>query len=279
VWAHTWSLAVEEHFYFLLAAFMAWKLRPGGGMPTLRQAVTGFVVIAALVLSARIATAWSILSDPAQGSVKLHFFATHLRIDALLFGVLMSFVYHQRPDVWERIVANRGRLALAAAVLLAPCLALPGPHPFTVTVGYTFYYLGFGAVLALALPSTRKDVAPATAGRVERLLAAIGAYSYSIYLWHSATKRWSAPVWEAAVGHPLGYVGQAILYFVSSIVLGIAMARLIELPFLRWRDFAFPSRSNPTVLPSPVAIPGDVSVALPGSIDALQGTAKAARDA
>jgi peptidoglycan/LPS O-acetylase OafA/YrhL len=245
VWAHTWSLAVEEHFYFLLAAFMAWKLRPGGRMPTLRQAVTGFTVVASLVLLARIATAWGVLTDPARGRLQLHFFATHLRIDSLLFGVLLAYVYHVRPDVWARLTASRWRLAVVIPVLLAPSLVLPGPDPITVTIGYTLYSLAFGALLALALPSMREGAKPPRAGRVERLLAAIGAYSYSIYLWHSATKRWSAPVWKSV-----------LLYFVSSILLGILMAKVIELPFLRWRDAAFPSRSNlPQRTPIRVATP------------------------
>jgi peptidoglycan/LPS O-acetylase OafA/YrhL len=250
IWAHTWSLAVEEHFYFLLAAFMAWKLRPGGGMPTLRQTVTGFVVVASMVLIARIASTWWMLTDPSGGSVKLHYFATHLRIDSLLFGVLLSYVYHQRPDVWARATASRPRLLAAAGLLLAPSLAFPGPHPFTVTIGYTLYYLAFGAVLALALRSTAQPAPQTLFGRAERVLAAVGAYSYSIYLWHTATKRWSAPVWKAVVGQELGYAGQVVLYFVSSVVLGILMAKLIELPFLRWRDVAFPTRSQ-KVEPAP----------------------------
>jgi peptidoglycan/LPS O-acetylase OafA/YrhL len=243
VWAHTWSLAVEEHFYFLLAAFMAWRLRPGGRMPTLRQAVTGFVVAASLVLLARIATSLSNLSDTAPAG-PLQYFATHLRIDSLLFGVLLSYVYHLRPDVWARITASRWRLAAASVLLLTPCVLFPDPTPFTVTIGYTLYYLAFGAVLALALPDARGGASRSAPGLVERLLAAIGAYSYSIYLWHSATKRWSAPIWESVTGHELGYAGQSVLYFISSIVVGIIMAKVIEMPFLRWRDAAFPSRSN-----------------------------------
>jgi peptidoglycan/LPS O-acetylase OafA/YrhL len=41
-----------------------------------------------------------------------------------------------------------------------------------------------------------------------------------------------------------------VLYFVSSVALGILMAKLIELPFLRWRDVAFPTRSQ-KVEPAP----------------------------
>jgi peptidoglycan/LPS O-acetylase OafA/YrhL len=245
VWAHTWSLAVEEHFYLMLAAFMAWRLRPGARIPTLREAVIGFGVVASLVLLTRVGTTWSILVDPTRGRIRLHYFATHLRIDSLLFGVLLSFTYHHRPDDWTRNTAPRRRLAAASALLLAPGLFFPGPHPFTVTIGYTLYFVAFGILLALVLPRPGEGGSQRRVDRVERAFAAIGAYSYSIYLWHTATKHWSAPIWKAATGRELGYVGQSILYFVSSIVLGIAMARLIELPFLHLRDAAFPSRTNP----------------------------------
>jgi peptidoglycan/LPS O-acetylase OafA/YrhL len=245
----TWSLAVEEHFYLLLAGFTAWRFRPGRPTPTLRAAVVSFCMAASLVLLTRVLTTVSILGDPARGRIELHYFATHLRIDALLFGVLLSFIYHYRPDVWARLTAPRRRLAATSALLLAPALFFPGPHPFTVTIGYTLYYLAFGILLALVLPRPGERTSPATAGRVERALAAVGAYSYSIYLWHTASKHWSAPVWKAVVGQELGYVGQAVLYFVSSLVLGVLMARLVELPFLRIRDLAFPSRSSPAAAP------------------------------
>jgi peptidoglycan/LPS O-acetylase OafA/YrhL len=245
IWAHTWSLAVEEHFYILLAGFMAWRFRPGARIPTLREAVNSFGIVAALVLVARVLTTASILTDPTRGRIELHYFATHLRIDALLFGVLLSFIYHYRPDVWARLTAPRRSLAAASALLLGPALFFPGPHPFTVTIGYTLYYVAFGILLALALPRPGEQISARPIGRVERTLAMIGTYSYSIYLWHTASKHWSAPVWKAVVGQELGYVGQAVLYFASSLALGIAMARLIELPFLRIRDLAFPSRSSP----------------------------------
>lgn len=244
VWVHTWSLAFEEHFYFLLAAFMAWKLRPAGGMPTLRQAVTGFVVAALLVILARVITTYGVLTDPDQGRLQLHFFATHLRIDSLLFGVLLSYLYHVRPDAWERLTRVRWRLIVAIPLLLAPAFVLPGPDPFTMTIGYTMYYLAFGALLALALPSTRVGAVASSAGSIERMLAMIGGYSYSIYLWHAATKAWSAPIYTWVTGDELGYVEHMLLYFVSSIVFGILMAKLIELPFLKWREARYSSRGK-----------------------------------
>ncbi|MEO7996161.1 MAG: hypothetical protein ABI852_01885, partial [Gemmatimonadaceae bacterium] len=140
--------------------------------------------------------------------------------------------------------AVRWRLAVAIPLLLAPAFVLPGPDPFTMTIGYTMYYLAFGALLALALPGTRVGTEPAAAGIVERSLAMIGGYSYSIYLWHAATKAWSAPIWTWITGDELGYIEHVLLYFVSSIVLGILMAKLIELPFLRWREASFASRSK-----------------------------------
>ncbi|MEI9919823.1 MAG: acyltransferase [Bacteroidota bacterium] len=84
----TWSLAVEEHFYILLMFAMAWlvsvrqvrnqKLVYGGW---------AFVAIACLVM--RIITRVGV---PYEEQV--HAFPTHLRIDSLLAGVMISYTLH-----------------------------------------------------------------------------------------------------------------------------------------------------------------------------------------
>jgi hypothetical protein len=47
----------------------------------------------------------------------------------------------------------------------------------------------------------------------------------------------------------LGYAQSTLLYFAGSVVLGVAMAKLVEIPFLKVRDAYFPSRSIPEAAP------------------------------
>jgi peptidoglycan/LPS O-acetylase OafA/YrhL len=70
-------------------------------------------------------------------------------------------------------------------------------------------------------------------------LAALGAYSYSIYLWHMACKEYVVP---HLVG-VLSWEARTALYFVAAFVIGVLMAKLVELPTLRLRDRWYPSRT------------------------------------
>src|SRR5262249_21124499 len=111
------------------------------------------------------------------------------------------------------------------------------------TLGLSLTYLGFGMILLVCL------YWPSGGGRYLRwpvtVLARVGFYSYSIYLWHFFAKWWALMLARStfAGGKPLPYLAELGIYILASIVVGIALAWMIELPFLRWRDRLFPSRS------------------------------------
>jgi peptidoglycan/LPS O-acetylase OafA/YrhL len=85
VWSHTWSLAVEEHFYLLLALLVLWLQRRSAVNP-FRRVPLIFLVTTVFVGVARVAT-WKWVPY----STETHRFPTHLEIDSLFFGVLLSF--------------------------------------------------------------------------------------------------------------------------------------------------------------------------------------------
>jgi len=111
--------------------------------------------------------------------------------------------------------------------------------PYQYTVGFTLVAYGFAAILLLSVTKGYPD--GGFFGPPVRWCAYIGAHSYSIYLWHLAVgmlvgpsaRRWRAPSWV----EPLAYLA-------GSILVGIIMAKLIELPMLKVRDRFFPSRSK-----------------------------------
>jgi len=112
------------------------------------------------------------------------------------------------------------------AIALALMLAFPLEHPIMRTIGLTFVFLGFGCLLAKVI-----DWGPGPYSlQIVKPLAAVGAYSYSIYLWHISISR------LVPQGGPLAFFA----YLVLCVGVGVLMAALIEYPGLRLRERFFP---------------------------------------
>jgi peptidoglycan/LPS O-acetylase OafA/YrhL len=236
LWSHTWSLAVEEHFYLLLPLTLALMVRARRGQTDPFTSLARlFLALAAALLAVRLANA----ACYDHYGHRSHLFRTHLRIDSLAFGVLCSYYYHFHREWFTRLVApRRKRLAAAGAMLLLPAFVLPlETTPFVYTVGLTLFYCGSGLLLS-------SMVAGEPRGRLLGWAAALGAYSYSIYLWHLPWKDWGVPLVERSFGFELPYLVSTALYLAGSAVVGIGMAALVEYPVLRLRDRFFPTRSD-----------------------------------
>jgi peptidoglycan/LPS O-acetylase OafA/YrhL len=230
LWNHTWSLAVEEHFYLLLAGLICVCVRIGKN-PQIK------VLIACLVCIFLCVFARVNLSTPY--SHETHLFPTHLRIDALAFGVLLQMMLRYAPSM--TITALTPRIAL---VVLALALSL---WAFFVPLGSAQWVSSIGfsmlSVSAFALIYALLGWQSFERQRIVSALSAIGVYSYSIYLWHiplnhlvrGVIKR----VWS---GVSLEFYFCA--YFVVAVIGGIVLGKLVELPFLRLRDKWFPSKSS-----------------------------------
>jgi len=82
LWDHTWSLAVEEHFYILLPLILVILLKLRGTTQSPFKPIVGIALLVGLVtLALRIAN-----SHMRSGFYfETHLFATHLRLDALFF--------------------------------------------------------------------------------------------------------------------------------------------------------------------------------------------------
>lgn len=244
LWWHTWSLAVEEHFYLLLAlTFFCMQGRSttvGNPFRHLPKIVAGMalLILGLRILTTVYVTPWRLL---------VHNEPTHLRLDSLLFGVLLSYFHHFHYDSFFRFVKARAKSILFISLILCSCcLFFPGYSPFMTTIGFTLLYLGFGGILittlygVIELPELLvKVMAPAN-----RLLAYIGIYSYSIYLWHLIVAGVVVDGIRRVSPIQLHYLAEFFIYAVGSIVLGVVMSKLIEQPSLHLRDRLFPSQSS-----------------------------------
>jgi peptidoglycan/LPS O-acetylase OafA/YrhL len=240
---HQWSLAVEEHFYLLLPFCLIGLAAMGYGRrrPLLAAAFLASTFFVGC-LAARVVT-----SESAEGFDKFALYTpTHVRMDALMAGVLLAAVVAYRPRDVERLRwATPVFLVVGAAGVLAVPLLVPRESHFGHTYGYTLQSAAACVLVLWAwLRGTAAGAGVATAWNAPvRAAATVGAYSYSIYLWHLPyAQKVCEPVNRAVGEQPFGAVIYAACFVTVSAVGGVVAYRLIEAPVLKWRDRRVPGR-------------------------------------
>ena len=262
---HTWTLAVEEHFYFLLPVVLVvasrfWRV--------VLPAVAFLLLIGCLAI--RLRTYYLPMNWVWDYEV------THKRIDSLFFGVFLSYLMLEYPALIPRIRRLRGVLTIAGISLILPMFLKELDTPFVKTFGYTCLALGYGCLL-LVFVTTETGAGwfgRAMTTRAAKVLAWIGFWSYSIYLWHieltnlasylasrdpAFNEAWQGNVWSSWLRLPDFWLG---VYLVVSIGFGVLLGHLVERPMLSLRDRLYPSRSANVSLKVPeIAAASDLSQA------------------
>lgn len=239
LWPHTWSLAIEEHFYLLvgLCVYLASKHLKRGENP-FAWIPWAFAVIAPALLLMR---TWTSYAYPYYWET--HTYPTHLRIDSLLFGVVIAYYKNFHEAKLSGAVRKLGwALPAISAVLVSTAALVPLWRHFMHTLGFTCLYAGFGGLLLTLLYLSVPR--PNWMQRPTAWLAFGGSHSYSIYLWHYAIMAWTPMVAAKALGRDLPYFASVFAYMTASVAAGIGMAKLVEMPTLAFRDRMFPSRSG-----------------------------------
>lgn len=225
---HYWSLAVEEQFYLLwpllvlLVALGVGRRAPADADRARTRLL--WVLLAVLVVAS---LAWSVTATTVSPTTA--YFSTLARAWELGAGAACALVLHRGPLPLGRVP----REVLGAAGLVAVLTAGVAYSPQTPFPGYAALLPVLGTVL-LVLAGGRQGTTTTT----ERLLAvrpavAVGAWSFSLYLWH-----WpAAVVARALAGGPLG-AGTQVALLVLVLVVAWATYHLVETPFRRgvhWR--------------------------------------------
>jgi peptidoglycan/LPS O-acetylase OafA/YrhL len=245
----SWSLAVEEHFYFLFAAIASWLVRrasqkpgcPKDGHEFSAEAFRPVVRLAAALML--MCWFWRCLAflplskdEITRMSPTLQ---THFRIDALFAGAAIAWLRFSgwNPKWLEDRKVRIGLSLLALGVLALN--AIPSSHlslHFKKTHYLLMLTMASGTLIWLSL-NWKPGGNP-----VWKILAAIGRHSYCIYLVHVPLFRLLNKV---VAGRLEGWPGfaHAAVAWVAAILAGMFMTRLIETPALRLRDRCFPPSS------------------------------------
>lgn len=238
---HTWSIDVEEHFYLILPLLLlvTSKINSNQTNP-FRSLPYIFVGVALTCLGLRM---YNTHKFPTFEHI-LHVSPTHLRIDSLFFGTLLSYFYSYYFDRLKAMVAQyRPWILISVLLLLMPAFILWDSDQFMRIWGFLCLYIAFGGVILLGLFS--ETPIPTFLAPSYHFVARLGFYSYATYIVH-----W--PIYYWFILPRLSYLDThypvKLLLFIGYVLvcftLGWVFSKTIELPFLALRDKLFPSTSS-----------------------------------
>lgn len=239
LWEHTWTLAVEEHFYIglCLLFYLLLKDKKSASENAFAGIPRIFIIIAVGCFIMRLLTEFYL---PFQYERNIE--PTHLRVDSLFFGVLISYFWHFR-NLSDNKFLNRNKLLLgiSGVMLLLPAFVfeLEENHWIGV-IGLPMFYLGSGFLLLFFLKTDFSKIPFA------KSVAYIGTFSYSIYLWNMPVQKWLTKAAANLTGIENWYFYFAV-YILGTFLIGIGMSKIIEYPFLKIRNRYFPTLSPPLV--------------------------------
>jgi peptidoglycan/LPS O-acetylase OafA/YrhL len=222
--SHFWSLAIEEHFYFL------WPLavRLCSRRALLR------LCLCAILFSFALRAVLGIAGATPMAAYVL----TPCRLDALCAGAMLALL--ARGPAGMPALARHAREVLAAsgvglAAVIAWHIATPRLEWLSLSLRTSFFAFAFAALIAMVLTSNR---GPVQRSFENPLLRFFGKYSYGLYVFHGILSYGLTDLnlqqrVTAAVGsHLAGFLLQALLGTAASLAVAVVSYELFEKRFL-----------------------------------------------
>lgn len=200
--SHTWSLAVEEHFY------LVWPIVLVAVCRRWRRHELAAVLASAYVL----ATVWRWFWIVRGQSWEQVYYRFDTRLSGLFLGALLAAVTRDR-NLYSRVVRFLPSLLWLTVLFGTLCLGSLWGDPWMLEWGITSAEW-CGAALILAAQDPKGQI---TSMLSARPLVFLGKLSYGVYLWHYPIFRWLRPNfrWDDVllIGLPLSVSLAALSYF------------------------------------------------------------------
>jgi peptidoglycan/LPS O-acetylase OafA/YrhL len=162
---HTWSLAIEEHFYLLYPLLLAFFL----GRKWSRKTI--FAVFSVMIVAIIIHRVF--LWGPSPEQVNRVFYGFDTRADGLLIGCMLGLA-----AAWGKLPSIKWFIALPASLILLFATIFVSWDSAIYAYGLPLINLSTAIVLAFVVTSRFSLL-------TNKPLVWIGMISYGLYLWHN----------------------------------------------------------------------------------------------
>ena len=246
LYAAGWSLAVEEHFYLGIAGILYLGQKTFLFKNAILEKDVWFDnVVRIILLILTSVFCFRLMSNYYLFNNAKLFSLTHLRIDSLLAGVLLSYFYYFKFEKLKEYYLNfhKPLLILSFLCLLWTPFINPVPSFFVKTIGFSLLYLSFSILLLSFVIDKRvnQKLDSIFTNFGANFISKIGFSSYSIYTIHTLI---NILILKIQVKYELFH--NPYLYFLLtssiSIFSGLILTNYVEKYFLNLRNKYYPSR-------------------------------------
>jgi peptidoglycan/LPS O-acetylase OafA/YrhL len=244
VLGHTWSLTVEEQFYFIWPLVFLTAMRRQRRSADLKL-IMGSVLFIVVVMGTRVWFQSDIVQFTPDGAVftdendptwqGIVYRLASARPDMIVYGCLLAFVNRVIPrpltETWRRGVAIAGALGWIG---FFGFIALGNRVPGFELFGGPMYQVCLLLLAPMILDLYLRQESVSSRLLSHRLWRWLGVRSYGIYLWHIPVLFPFLAAMDGVYGVRRLVLG--LMAAACGVLAGMASYRFIEQPFLRIKD-------------------------------------------